>query len=64
MSRVQHAATGSIHAWSDFPPLPIGVLAFPGTGIEANLADKAWKLGIPVWNYGEQPLSAQAKDGA
>jgi hypothetical protein len=32
--------------------LPIGVVAFPGSGISANLADKAKKLGIPVWQYG------------
>jgi hypothetical protein len=29
--------------------LPIGVLVFGGGGIQANLADKARKLGIPVW---------------
>jgi hypothetical protein len=29
--------------------LPIGVLVFPGTGIQDNLADKARKMGIPVW---------------
>jgi len=29
--------------------LPIGVMAFPGNGIQENLADKARKLGIPVW---------------
>jgi hypothetical protein len=29
--------------------LPIGVMVFPGTGIQDNLADKAKKLGIPVW---------------
>ena len=29
--------------------LPIGVVVFPGSGISANLADKAKKLGIPVW---------------
>ncbi|MBN9533617.1 MAG: DUF2493 domain-containing protein [Alphaproteobacteria bacterium] len=33
--------------------LPIGVLHFPGTGIQDNLADKAKKLGIPVWKHGE-----------
>jgi YspA, cpYpsA-related SLOG family len=44
--------------------LPIGVLVFPGTGIQANLADKARKLGIPVWNYGDQPALPQPKDGA
>src|SRR5215471_6313650 len=32
--------------------LPIGVLVFPGSGISANLADKARKLGIPVWTFG------------
>jgi hypothetical protein len=32
--------------------LPIGILHFPGTGIQDNLADKARKLGIPVWRIG------------
>jgi hypothetical protein len=32
--------------------LPIGVMHFPGTGIRDNLADKAKKLGIPVWKFG------------
>lgn len=32
--------------------LPVGVLVFPGTGIQDNLADKARKLGIPVWRPG------------
>ena len=32
--------------------LPIGVIVFPGTGIQENLADKAKKLGIPVWKVG------------
>jgi hypothetical protein len=32
--------------------LPIGVMVFPGTGIQGNLADKAKKLGIPVWKFG------------
>jgi hypothetical protein len=31
--------------------LPIGVMVFPGTGIQENLADKAKKLGIPVWKF-------------
>ena len=30
--------------------MPIGLIVFPGSGISANLADKARKLGIPVWN--------------
>ena len=33
--------------------LPIGVVVFPGTGIQDNLADKARKLGIPVWRFDE-----------
>ncbi len=32
--------------------LPIGILYFPGTGIQDNLADKARRLGIPVWKVG------------
>jgi hypothetical protein len=32
--------------------LPIGVIVFPGTGIQDNLADKARMLGIPVWKFG------------
>ena len=32
--------------------LPIGVMVFPGTGIQDNLADKARNLGIPVWKFG------------
>ncbi len=31
--------------------LPIGVIVLPGSGISANLADKARVLGIPVWGY-------------
>jgi hypothetical protein len=34
--------------------LPTGLVAFPGSGISANLADKARKarkLGIPVWRH-------------
>ena len=36
--------------------VPIGVLLTPGSGIQANLADKARRLGILVWKIG--------KDGA
>jgi hypothetical protein len=32
--------------------LPIGVIAFPGSGISQNLADKARKMGIKVWRFG------------
>ncbi|MDD4616368.1 MAG: DUF2493 domain-containing protein [Alphaproteobacteria bacterium] len=31
--------------------LPIGVIAFPGSGISLNLADKARRMGIPVWRF-------------
>ena len=34
--------------------LPIGVVVFPGSGIAANLADNARKLGIPTWRF-DQP---------
>jgi hypothetical protein len=33
--------------------LPIGVIAFPGSGISQNLADKARKMGIKVWRVGD-----------
>lgn len=33
--------------------LPIGAIAFPGSGISKNLADKARKMGIPVWIFGD-----------
>jgi hypothetical protein len=33
--------------------LPIGVIVFPGTGIQGNLADKARLLGIPVWRFSD-----------
>ena len=38
--------------------LPIGVVVFPDSGISANLADKAKKLGIPVWRFTEAKLEA------
>jgi YspA, cpYpsA-related SLOG family len=44
--------------------LPIGVIVFPGSGISANLADKARKLGIPVWKLGDEPVPAKAGGGA
>ena len=31
--------------------LPIGVVVFPGSGISANLADKAKKMGLPIWRF-------------
>jgi SLOG family YspA-like protein len=42
--------------------LPIGVVVFPGSGIAANLADKARTLGIPVWRFAEE--AAKLDDGA
>ena len=30
---------------------PIGVILFPGTGIQDNLADEAKRLGIPVFEF-------------
>jgi hypothetical protein len=44
--------------------LPIGVIVFPGSGISANLADKARKLGIPVWKFGDEPAPAKTGGGA
>lgn len=32
--------------------LPIGVIVFPGTGIQDDLADKARKLGILIYRFG------------
>jgi hypothetical protein len=31
--------------------LPAGLILFPGTGIQDNLADKAVKLGIALWDF-------------
>lgn len=31
--------------------MPIGLIAFPGSGISANLADKAKAMGVPVWRF-------------
>jgi hypothetical protein len=31
--------------------LPAGLIVFPGSGITANLADKARKIGIPLWRF-------------
>jgi hypothetical protein len=44
--------------------LPIGVMVFPGTGIQENLADKAKKLGIPVWKFGKSTCQSEAGGGA
>jgi hypothetical protein len=40
--------------------MPAGVVHFPGGGIQDNLADKARKLGIPVWSFGKD----NTEDGA
>jgi YspA, cpYpsA-related SLOG family len=34
--------------------LPVGLIAFPGSGISAHLADKARMMGIPVWRFGPE----------
>ncbi len=34
--------------------MPIGVVVFPGSGISDNLADKARKLGIPLFDFRER----------
>ena len=31
--------------------MPIGLIAFPGSGITDNLADKARQMGVPVWRH-------------
>jgi hypothetical protein len=31
--------------------LPIGVIVFPGSGVTNNLADKARRLGIPLFDF-------------
>jgi len=33
--------------------MPIGVILFPGGGIEDNLVGKAKRVGIPVWKFGD-----------
>lgn len=33
--------------------MPVGLIVFPGSGITDNLADKAKRLGIPVWKFEE-----------
>jgi hypothetical protein len=44
--------------------LPIGVIVFPGTGIQAQLAREARRLGIPLWNYGDQRATAPITSGS
>jgi hypothetical protein len=39
--------------------MPIGIVAFPGSGISANLADKAKARGIPVWRFSEPAPSGK-----
>lgn len=31
--------------------IPLGLIVFPGAGIQENLRDKAKRLGIPVWSF-------------
>lgn len=35
--------------------MPAGIILFPGTGIQDNLADKARKLGLPIWDFRRRP---------
>jgi hypothetical protein len=44
--------------------LPAGIIVFPGSGISANLADKARKMGIPVWRFAEETAAAKSSDRA
>ena len=37
--------------------LPVGVIVFPGTGIQNNLVDKARRFGIPVWQFTQDGAS-------
>jgi hypothetical protein len=48
---VPHYALERNDAMLEAPPA--GLIAFPGSGISANLADKAKMLGIPVWRLGK-----------
>ena len=52
MEALANSPTGFSLLVTDLDVLPIGVIVFPGTGIQENLADKARKLGIPVWKFG------------
>lgn len=36
--------------------LPVGLIIFAGTGIQDNLADKARKIGVPVWDFRRKPV--------
>jgi hypothetical protein len=44
--------------------MPIGVVAFPGSGISANLADKARSRGIPVMRFTEPSPATPGGGGA
>ncbi|MBU3922292.1 MAG: DUF2493 domain-containing protein, partial [Alphaproteobacteria bacterium] len=40
--------------------MPIGLILFPGSGITDNLADKAKKLGVPLFDFRPKNNKAQA----
>ena len=40
--------------------MPIGLILFPGSGITDNLADKAKKLGVPLFDFRPKKDTAQA----
>lgn len=40
--------------------MPIGLILFPGSGITDNLADKARKIGVPLYDFRSRQSSTQA----
>ena len=40
--------------------MPIGLILFAGSGITDNLADKAKKLGVPLFDFRPKKNTAQA----
>jgi hypothetical protein len=44
--------------------VPVGLVAFPGSGISANLADKARRMGIPVWRFSDERDARIGSGGA
>jgi hypothetical protein len=51
-SRERLALSANHLAATLFPAALRRLYVFPGTGIQGNLADKAKKLGIPIWKFG------------
>jgi len=40
---------------------PIGLIVFPGSGITDNLADKAKRMGVPLYDFRSQPTAAETR---